>query len=242
MGDKSIGLSWKGYEGRDYEGFWIGPGKQYLDRLEQLIVAHALPGGEAIVDIGAGFGRMGQCYVTKYTVSHMVEPASNLREIARRTYGDQTVRYHDASAYELPFGDALVDTALMVRVFHHFGDPDLALREINRILKPGGRLVFNFSNKRNLKRIILFALGQVQSPFNRRMDAYASTLIGHHPRHVEDMLVAAGFSIEAIYGAGVTDKLVNIVPFLGKILRPSLTMARLLSPMAPAQFVIARKI
>ena len=71
------GLPWKGYEGHDYEGFWTGPGKHYLDQLEQAIVTDALPGGEAIVEIGAGFGRLGPCYIGRYRRVQMVEPASN---------------------------------------------------------------------------------------------------------------------------------------------------------------------
>jgi hypothetical protein len=52
-------LPWKGYEGQDYEGFWTGPGKQYLDTLERAIATHTLPGGDAVVEIGAGIGRLG---------------------------------------------------------------------------------------------------------------------------------------------------------------------------------------
>jgi len=50
------GLYWKGYEGQDYEQFWRGPAKQYLDELEHAIVAHALPGGAVArrVDVGLG--------------------------------------------------------------------------------------------------------------------------------------------------------------------------------------------
>jgi hypothetical protein len=95
------GLSWKGYEGEDYEQFWTGPGKKYLDRLERAIVSEALTGGEAVVDIGAGFGRLGDCYIGKYRAVHMVEPASNLREIAKRHYGS-SASYHEASVESLP--------------------------------------------------------------------------------------------------------------------------------------------
>ena len=57
MSQQVRGLSWKGYEGQDYENFWTGPAKQHLDQLEQLIVSRSLTGGDTIIDIGAGFGR-----------------------------------------------------------------------------------------------------------------------------------------------------------------------------------------
>lgn len=236
------GLSWKGYEGQDYENFWTGPAKQYLDELEQLIVSQSLPGGNAVVDIGAGFGRMGRCYIGKYRSVHMVEPASNLREVAARTYGD-SLNYHEASIYELPFADESFDAAVMVRVFHHLGNSEAALREIHRILKPRGRLVFNYSNKRNIKRLAQFLTGRARNPLTQDSEEYASTLIGHHPDYVEHVLSFNGFAIEAQYGVGVMDKVVGVFPFMGRLLRPSMLFARLLGllRLAPAQFVVACK-
>jgi SAM-dependent methyltransferase len=244
VSDDLNGPSWKGYEGQDYEQFWTGPGKQYLDELERMIVSHALPGGDAIVEIGAGFGRLGSCYVGKYAVSHMVEPANNLREIALRSYGDTNVRYHEASAYDLPFADESFDDVLMIRVFHHLDRPEMALREIRRILKPGGRLVFNFSNKRNLKRVLLYCLGRGPNPFSQDMEAYAGTLYGHHPRNVENMLHAEGFAIQGVYGVGISDKIINVFPFMRKVLSPSLAVSRVLGHLeiSPAQFILAGKI
>jgi ubiquinone/menaquinone biosynthesis C-methylase UbiE len=195
-----------------------------------------------VVEIGAGFGRMGACYVGKYKAAHMVEPAGNLREIAARTYGD-AVHYHDASVYDLPFPAATFDAVLMVRVFHHLGKPDAALREIHRILKPAGRLVFNFSNKRNLKRIVQYALGHGESPFTHDMEEYATTLIGHHPRWVEQLLSEIGFEIEEQFGVGVADKVVEAFPAMTSLMSPSLSAARFLGrlKLAPAQFVVAIK-
>lgn len=237
------GLPWKGYEGQDYEGFWTGPGKRYLDELERAIAAHSLPGGDAVLEIGAGFGRLGPCYIGRYRSAHMVEPASNLREIAARTHGDR-VSYHEASVFDLPFTDAMFDGVLMVRVFHHLGDPEAALREIHRVIAPGGRLVFNYSNKRNIARIPRHLVGAGGgNPFSHEMEKYYESLIGHHPSHVEDMLARVGFTIREQYGVGVMDKVVERAPWLGRVMKPSLAAARFAGPfrLAPAQFVVAIK-
>ena len=172
----------------------------------------------------------------------MVEPASNLRALAARTFGDR-VSYHEASVSELPFRDAMFDGVLMVRVFHHLGNPEAALREIHRVIKPGGRLVFNYSNKRNIARIPRYLVGLGGDPFSHEMEKYYESLIGHHPSHVEDMLARVGFTIREQYGVGVMDKVVERLPWLGRVMKPSLTIARLAGPfrLAPAQFIVAIK-
>lgn len=242
MARTTAGLSWKGYEGQDYERFWVGPGKQYIDKLERAIVSHALPGGGSVVEIGAGFGRLTPCYVEKYKRVHFVEPASNLRAAAREAFGDD-IEYHEASAEHLPFADSSIDAALMVRVFHHLGDPEAALREIHRILVPGGVLVFNFSNKRNAKRVLRYAMGRGNSPFALDVEQYSDFLLGHHPRHVKQLLRSAGFGINERYSVGVADKLISALPFLGRILRPSLVLSRVMGAfeIAPSQFLVAVK-
>jgi SAM-dependent methyltransferase len=46
-----------------------------------------------------------------------------------------------ADAYHLPFGDDTFAVALCAEVIEHTHSPALALREIRRVLKPGGKLL-----------------------------------------------------------------------------------------------------
>jgi ubiquinone/menaquinone biosynthesis C-methylase UbiE len=227
------------YEGKDYEGFWTGVGKRYLDRLEQRIISEVLIGGDAILDIGAGFGRLGPCYISKFRSAHMLEPASNLREAAQRTFG-AAVQCHAGNVYELPFPDGAFDAALMIRVFHHLGNPDVALNEVCRVLKPGGMLVFSYSNKRNIARIVRFLVGRGSNPFRGDCEPYQETLFGHHPRYIDKLLNAAGFMNVAEYATGLADKVVNMAPFLQHLVRPSVRAAKLVGRLriAPAQIVV----
>ena len=48
----------------------------------------------------------------------------------------------DAAAAQLPFPDASFDTAVVTFVLCSVPDPDAALTEIARVLRPGGRLLF----------------------------------------------------------------------------------------------------
>jgi ubiquinone/menaquinone biosynthesis C-methylase UbiE len=52
--------------------------------------------------------------------------------------GVTNVRFERGSVYELPFADASVDAVFSNALLQHLGDPVAALREMYRILKPGG--------------------------------------------------------------------------------------------------------
>lgn len=47
------------------------------------------------------------------------------------------------SAYEIPVGDAEFDTALCTAVLEHLEEPEAALRECHRVLRPGGYALYS---------------------------------------------------------------------------------------------------
>lgn len=54
-------------------------------------------------------------------------------------YGTRPQVYGDAAA--LPFADATFDTVMLLDVLEHVAEPEVALREVARVLAPGGRLL-----------------------------------------------------------------------------------------------------
>jgi SAM-dependent methyltransferase len=52
--------------------------------------------------------------------------------------GVTNLRYDEASVYQLPYADASFDVAYAHQVFQHLREPAAALREVLRVLKPGG--------------------------------------------------------------------------------------------------------
>lgn len=172
----------------------------------------------------------------------MVEPASNLLAAAMGTFGD-AVKYHDASVYALPFADGSFDAVLMVRVFHHLHNSADALKELHRILRPGGTLVFSYSNLRNPGRIARFVAGKVPNPFAKTKEEYLPDLFGHSPGMISTLLTETGFMLMEQYATCILNRTIDAFPFLLQLIDPPLIFERSLGALriAPAIFVVARK-
>jgi arsenite methyltransferase len=106
----------------------------------------ALKAGEHVLDIGTGTGRLAE-FVARLVGSQGrvvgIDPLESRVEIARLRQSDnltfETGRAEDLSR----FGDGEFDAVYLNSVLHWIADKDLALREIHRVLKPGGRLGLN---------------------------------------------------------------------------------------------------
>lgn len=96
------------------------------------------------VEIGSGTGLNLGHYPAEVDELILTEPAAPMRaRLARRLLrGDRRAQVIDAPAEHLPFADQTVDTVVSTFVLCTVEAPELALREIRRVLRPGGRLLF----------------------------------------------------------------------------------------------------
>lgn len=98
--------------------------------------------GARILDIGCGSGLYADELTRRGAYVIAFDSSPQLVRHARERLGPAAdVRVHDLAHPLLWLTDASVDVAVMALVLHHLGDPVPALREVLRVLKPGGRLV-----------------------------------------------------------------------------------------------------
>lgn len=223
------------YEGIEYKDFWReSDNRSRLDELEREIIRELLPSaGTRIVDLGCGYGRLSECYLDKFDQIILVDSSiSLLRQAQETTNGRGWFIAGDIN--HLPFRKGSFDYVLMVRVFHHLPDSRKCLMEVDRILSRGGVFTFSYSNKRNLARIVSYMLGRdPKNPFTIETQGLDTTLIRHHPRFVDSLMMETGFKNLQHLGAGVVDKLTNKKgPFqiwltLGKLTAPIFGKTRL---------------
>jgi SAM-dependent methyltransferase len=96
------------------------------------------------VEIGGGTGLNLPHYPDDLDELVLIEPDAAMRaRLARRVgRGHRRARVVDAAAERLPFTDGSVDTVVSTLVLCTVEAPDLALREIARVLRPDGQLLF----------------------------------------------------------------------------------------------------
>jgi ubiquinone/menaquinone biosynthesis C-methylase UbiE len=118
---------------------------QMVAEAERVLEAAALQPGDTVLDVGAGLGlltlaaheRIGDGWVIA------VDPSVGaLEELLRLAHdvGANGIMYLVGDAEVLPLPDASVDAAILRSVLVHLGDVGVALEELARVLRPGGRL------------------------------------------------------------------------------------------------------
>jgi len=96
------------------------------------------------VEIGSGTGLNLVHYPDDLSELVLAEPEPSMRKRLERAVRrrERPARVIGARAEQLPFPDASVDTVVSTLVLCTVDAPDLALREIARVLRPDGQLLF----------------------------------------------------------------------------------------------------
>jgi arsenite methyltransferase len=107
--------------------------------------ALAAASGERILDVGCGPGfycaELREEVGPSGSVVGVDSSPAMLELAARRCAGHDNVELHEADAVSLPVDDERFDAAVCVQVLEYVADPTAGLAEINRALRPGGRVV-----------------------------------------------------------------------------------------------------
>ena len=128
----------------DYEALWQA---QLADAQTALLAAAALRGGERVLDVACGTG------LVSFAAANAVGPAGDVlgvdlsggmvdaaRQRAQQR-GVSNAAFVRMDAERLALPDASFDVVLCALGLMYMPEPEQALREMRRVLRPGGRLV-----------------------------------------------------------------------------------------------------
>jgi len=160
-----------------------------------------------VLDLGCGTGHLAARIKRERPATDVVGCDFSAGMLSRAAGRCHQVRWIRGDAGRLPFNDGTFDVVTSTEAFHWFPDQDAVLREVYRVLTPGGR----------------FLLAMVNPPARVVSDAFyaGSRLIGepfYWPtrRELRERIEAAGF---------VVDRQQRISRLAGFLLLPVLTHA-----------------
>jgi ubiquinone/menaquinone biosynthesis C-methylase UbiE len=117
----------------------------FLRRIQwQLIERYLKPGkGEKILDVASGNGFYSEKMAKRGATVTGIDMDPVRIEHANTFHNAHGVVYDLGKAEDLPYPDASFDKVVSVCALEHFNDPQKAVTEMGRVLKPGGTLVLD---------------------------------------------------------------------------------------------------
>lgn len=164
---------------------------------DDLLRTASLRRGERVLDVACGTG-----IVTRHAAEQVGDEGSvagldinpGMLAVARSVVPEGTdIAWHEASAEAMPLPDGSFDVVLCQMGLEFFPDRAQALREMRRVLRPGGRLVLNLP-------------GPTPEPFAGFADALATHIDPkgagfvtavfslHDPEEIRSLMTEAGFT------------------------------------------------
>ncbi|MFY9716965.1 MAG: class I SAM-dependent methyltransferase [Thermoplasmata archaeon] len=148
----------------------LGNTRRSARLLRALDSARVVPLAGRILELGAGKGGLSALLQAKYRPSHLAITDFDPRQVdvARAFFSNRlgtvptSVEFRAVDAKSLPFDDHSFDLVFAMLMLHHveehhheYQQRPIALREIRRVLAPGGYLVYSdFSRTEDVRRTL----------------------------------------------------------------------------------------
>jgi SAM-dependent methyltransferase len=137
--------------------------------------AKAVGQGETVIEIGCRAGNLTQHYHTGNQVTG-VDVDRNALQLFQERLG-APAHWVDVDTEPLPFPDGAFTVAVFSEVMEHLRFPQVALREIARVLKPGGRMIGSVPNAFRLRNRLRFLAGKPFEVDPSHFRSYSASLL-----------------------------------------------------------------
>lgn len=151
----------------------------------------SLSGDERVLDVACGTGELERMLLSEHPALSVVgvDISEKMLNVARGKHAaHENASFREGNAGELPFPGAGFDLVVTANSFHYFGDPIASLREMRRVLRPGGRaVVLDWCRDFLACQVCDVALKALDPAYQRC----------YNQRELREMMSAAGFDVVA---------------------------------------------
>lgn len=196
------------YGNPDMGEFW-DRGRAVVDRITGKLGVQFTPGDE-VVEIGCGIGRLTRPIAERADRVWALDVSSEMLRRAREHLADlgNVEWIHGDGSSLAPLPDAAATACFSFVVFQHLPDPALTLgyvREMGRVLRPGGWSAFQISNDPSIHRLrrgLRDRLGSLagRRPTGQGHPAWLGSAVDLG--ELEDVADAAGLAVERVVDPG----------------------------------------
>jgi ubiquinone/menaquinone biosynthesis C-methylase UbiE len=164
-----------GYDRSPMQWFLFGP--SYRTLLSELVRWPRTQQPFDLLDVGCGTGTFAAMVFGAGLPAHVVglDYAASMCRMASQkacqANASDRVRFLNGDSEHLPFADGSFDVITCSNSFHHYPHQDQAVKEMHRVLRPGGRLVILDGFRDNVIGWFIF-------------DVVIGRLVEQHIRHV----------------------------------------------------------
>lgn len=114
-----------------------------MERLKQFLNTLEKP---SILDVGTGGGNFIALLTSLYDGFSSIEGIDNLQiavSTATKNFSDPRISFKQMDAFKMDYEDDSFDLVCLSNSLHHLRDVEGIIKEMERVLKPGGRLLIN---------------------------------------------------------------------------------------------------
>ncbi len=175
--------------------------------------------GKSVLDGGSGGGHFSAEFVRRGAIVTSLDVGEALlAQVAKRCESTRVV----GSLMDIPFADGTFDVVMSTEVIEHTPDPQRALRELARVVKPGGTLIVTTPGRLWQPVVRLASILKLR-PYQGRENFL-------WPRRARQILEQNGIAIDRFFGF-------NLLPLFSPRFEPLLAATDRLGQDMPIAFV-----
>ncbi|MDO8445733.1 MAG: methyltransferase domain-containing protein [Deltaproteobacteria bacterium] len=183
----------KPWNPQEYDAWYETPLGILSDRLEKELVFSLIDikPGERVLDIGCGTGNYTVEVAKRVADVIGIDSSEEMLGWARikAQKADIKASFKAADAMNLPFPDSSFDAVLSNGLLCFLKEPEKALMEMRRVLKPGGRLVVGVLNRWSLWALFRRVKGLIKDTIYNQAHFIS-------PPELEGLIRGAGFHVK----------------------------------------------